>query len=533
MLNKSGKQILIVYVVLIIALLAVFSQVSQYAFVNIDDNVYVTENNFVRSGITPDGLRWVFLTTYGEFWHPLTWLSLMLDSQLHGPNASGFHLTNLILHILSTLLLFWLFNRMTGMVWKSAFVAALFGLHPLHVESVAWIAERKDVLSGFLAMLTLCFYVYYTEKPVIRRYLFVLFCFLCALMSKSIVITLPVIMILLDYWPLNRFELSKAESDLTEAAHRKGLLWLLKEKLPFFILSAAFSIGTLLAQQNPTAKIFTLLSRIANASISFVTYLERIFWPCDLAVFYPFSDKLPILQVMGAAFLILAVSIAVIMAVKRLPYLFVGWFWYVTTLLPVIGIIQVGKQSMADRYTYLPLIGTGIVLAWGVPLMFRHEVMRKKILFPVGVLFIFIMSFITWKQCGYWKDSIDLFNHALQVTENNYLAHNDLGLALFAEGKVEEAIDHYSRAIRIMPDHMIIYLNRGDAYARLGLYQSAIDDYTEAIRLKPDCADFYNKRGAVYLSRGNNGPGCRDAQKACDLGDCAIWEAARGRGDCR
>jgi hypothetical protein len=433
MLNKPQKQIMTVYIVLIIALLAVFGQVSQYNFVNIDDNVYVTENNFVRSGITPDGLRWAFLTTYGEFWHPLTWISLMLDSHLYGLNAAGFHLTNLILHILSTLLLFGLFNRMTGAIWRSAFVAALFALHPLHVESVSWIAERKDVLSAFFCMLSLYLYVYYTEKPITRRYLPILFCFLCALMSKSIVVTLPVMMILLDYWPLNRFELSKAESNLTEAAHKKGLLWLLKEKLPFFILSVAFSIGTFLAQQNPTTKNFTLTSRIANAPVSFVTYLERIFWPHDLAVFYPFSDKLPILQVLGTIFLVLVISVAVIIAVKRLPYLFVGWLWYAITLLPVIGVIQVGKQAMADRYTYLPLIGIGIGLAWGMPLLFRHEYMRKNILFPAGVLFIFIMSFVTWKQCGYWRDSIELFTHALQVTENNYLVHNDLGLALYAE----------------------------------------------------------------------------------------------------
>jgi protein O-mannosyl-transferase len=527
------KQKLTVYILLILVTAGVFWQVNRFDFVNIDDNVYVTENNFVRSGITPDGLRWMFSTTYGEFWHPLTWLSLMLDGQFHGFNAAGFHLTNLILHILSTLLLFWFLNRSTCAVWKSAFVAAFFALHPLHVESVAWIAERKDVLSAFFWMLTLCLYVLYIEKPVVKRYLLVLLCFACGLMSKSMVVTLPVVMLLLDYWPLKRFRVKKTENDLTGVASGKGFLWLLWEKTPFFVLSAFFSMGTFLAQQNPTARKFTWGSRIANAPVSFLTYLEKTFWPHDLAVFYPLSDQLPIWQVLGAVLLILVISAAVIAAAKRLPYLFVGWFWYTVTLLPVIGIIQVGKQSMADRYTYLPLIGIGIGLAWSAPLLFRRENTRKRILFPLVAVFICILSFVTWKQCGYWKNSIELFHHALRVTQNNYLAHNDLGLALFNEGKTEEAIDHYDKAIRIMPDHMIIYNNRGDAYTKLGLYQRAIEDFSEAIRLKPDYADFYSKRGAVYLNQGNYGLGCRDAFKACELGDCAILDAAQAKRDCR
>ncbi|MGD0279842.1 MAG: tetratricopeptide repeat protein [Smithella sp.] len=537
MLNKTDishpKQILIIYIILILVTLAVFWQVNQYAFVNIDDNIYVTENSRTRSGITLDGFRWVFCTTYGEFWHPLTWLSLMLDDQIYGLNAGGYHLTNLVLHIMSVLLLFWFLNRCTGMIGRSAFVAAFFALHPLHVESVAWIAERKDVLSAFFWMLTICLYVYYTEKPVIKRYLPVFLCFACALMSKSIVVTLPVIMLLLDYWPLGRFQLRNAGSGPTAASQGKSLLWLLWEKTPFFVLSAVFSIITFLAQQNPATKYFALSSRIAAAPVSFVTYLGKTLWPADLAVFYPFPDQIPIWQSLGAAFLILVISVAVIIAVKRLPYLFVGWLWYAITLLPVMGFIQVGKQAMADRYAYLPLIGIGIGLAWGVPLLFRRENMRKKILFPLGMFLIFTMSFITWKQCGYWKDSINLFNHALQVTKNNYLAHNNLGLALFAEGKTQEAITHYNKAIRIMPDNMIIYNNRGDAYAKLDWYQHAVEDFSEAIRLKPDYADFYIKRGAVYLNQGNNKLGCCDAQKACELGNCAILDAAKGKGDCR
>ena len=356
MLNKLNinpqKQKLIVYIVLILATLAVFWQVNRYDFINLDDPVYVTENSHIQSGITLDGFRWAFSTTYAEFWHPLTWLSLMFDYQLHGLNAGGYHVTNLILHILSTLLLFWLFNRMTGMMWRSAFVAVLFALHPLHVESVAWIAERKDVLSAFFWMLTLCLYVYYTEKPVMKRYLLVVFSFVLALMSKPMVVTLPVIMILLDYWPLGRFELRK--SDL--------MLWQLREKTPFFILSAVLVFITLYnpSQQDTSLKAFSLIPRLANAPVAFVTYLEKTFWPHDMAVFYPFSDQLPVWQVLEATILIIVISVTVIVMAKRLPYLFVGWMWYAITIAPVIGIIQISvtaPYAMADRYHYLPETG--------------------------------------------------------------------------------------------------------------------------------------------------------------------------------
>ena len=309
------KHKLTIYIVLTIVTLAVFWQVNKFDFVNFDDNVYVTENSHVHSGITLSGFLWAFSTTYAEFWHPLTWLSLMLDNQLYGLNAGGYHLTNLILHVLSTLLLFWLFNRMTGAIWKSAFVAAFFALHPLHVESVVWITKRKDVLSAFFWMLTLCLYVYYTEKPVIKRYLFVLFSFVCGLMSKPIVVTLPVIMILLDYWPLSRCRIG------IESKKENLVSWQLKEKMPFFVLSAVFSIITIYAQdkyiRNPQ---FSLGSRLANAPVSFITYLEKTLWPHDMAVFYPFSDQLPFWQVLGSTILILVISIVIIAVAKRLSH---------------------------------------------------------------------------------------------------------------------------------------------------------------------------------------------------------------------
>jgi hypothetical protein len=572
MLNKINispdRQKLIVYLVLTIVTLAVFWQVNQYHFINCDDPIYVTENSHVQSGITLDGFLWAFSTTYAEFWHPLTWLSLMFDYQLHGLNAGGYHLTNLILHVMSALLLFWLFNRMTGTIWRSAFVAAIFALHPLHVESVAWIAERKDVLSAFFWMLTLCFYVYYTEKPIIKRYLLVLFSFACALMSKSMVVTLPVVMILLDYWPLDRLhsreivktipeampvstDKGKKKNKLKKAALKKNIspphdrklselriggiipLWQLKEKTPFFILSAFCSFSTVYAQFKPSVRYYSLGSRIANAPVSFVTYLEKTFWPHDLTFFYPFSDQLRLWQVLGSVLLILVMSTAIILAVKRLPYLFVGWFWYAITIAPVIGIIQIGDHVMADRYTYLPSVGIAVMLAWGISSLIKSEDLRKKILFPSGIAVLAIIAVLTWKQCSYWKNSIELFKQALQVTEANYKAHANLGLALFNEGKIEEAIDHYNQAIRIEPNYNQAYYNRGTIYTKLGQYQRAIKDYNEAIRIKPDYSISYNNRGAAYLLQGNNALGCRDVQKACELGICKTLEAAKSNGICR
>ncbi|PKN51913.1 MAG: hypothetical protein CVU55_09170 [Deltaproteobacteria bacterium HGW-Deltaproteobacteria-13] len=531
MFNKinisPSKQILTVYIFLTLITLAVLGQVNQFNFINFDDNVYVTQNSHVQAGISADGVRWAFGTIHAEFWHPLTWLSLMFDYQLYGPNASGFHLTNLILHILSTLLLFWLFNRMTGAVWRSAFVAALFALHPLHVESVAWIAERKDVLSAFFWMLTLCLYVYYTEKPVIKRYLLVVFGFACALMSKSMVVTLPVIMILLDYWPLKRFESQKRK--------KNPVLWQLKEKIPLLVLSAISSMITIYAQYNPAAKKLSLGSRLAEASVAYATYLEKTFWPHGLAVCYSFWDQLSFWRISGSMLLILVISFAVIITVKRLPSLCVGWLWYLITLLPVTGIInvRVEKHTMADRFTYLPLIGIGIMLAWGIPLLMKHEAIRKKILFPAAISVLAVLSVLTWHQCGYWKNSVDLFSHTLRVTRDNYKAHNNLAAALAEEGKTDDAIDNYNKAIQIKPDYADAYNNRGNVFATLGQHQRAIEDYSAAIRLQSDYVYAYYNRGIAYFRYGENKSGCGDAKKACELGDCKILEIAQDNGFCR
>ena len=605
MLNKmnisSQRQKLIVYIALTVVTFAVFWQVNQFDFVY-DDIAYVTQNSHIQCGITQDGLRWAFSTTYAEFWHPMTWLSLMFDYQLYGMNAGGYHITNVILHILSTLLLFRLFNRMTGAIWKSAFVAAFFALHPLRVESVAWIAERKDVLSVFWGILTLYLYVYYTEKPAIKRYLLVIFSFICALMSKSMVVTLPVLMILLDYWPLGRLQQGKiAENPMpieqvpvknkkqktcktelkgnASPAYKLKLpetkiagiipLWQLWEKTSFFVLAAVFSVVAIYAQRPMFTDEHSVAARLANAPVSVVRYLGNTLWPHDLAMFYPFSDNLPLWLIWGSSLLIIIISIFVMESWKRLPYLFVGWLWYLITLMPVIGIIRSTSHSMHDCYTYLPSVGPAVMLAWGVPLLFANQESHRKIIFPAAIAVLAVLSVITWHQCGYWKNDITIFSHTVQVTKNNSMFLNNLGTALFYQGKFLESLDQYNEAIRIAPHDFDAFLNRGFVYAKLRQYQNAIEDFSKAINLKPprDTEVCYNSRGDAYLKTGqyqlatddfnkaislnpdytgayinraiaylnwgNKKLGCYDAYKACELGYCNILEMAKGKGDCR
>jgi protein O-mannosyl-transferase len=551
----SKNKMLIISFILAMATLAVFWQVNQYAFVNYDDPVYVTGNSHIQSGLTIEGLTWAFSTKYFNLWHPLVWLSFMLDYQLHGLNAGGYHVTNLIIHILSTLLLFRLFNRMTGAVWKSAFVAAFFALHPLHVESVAWIAERKDVLSAFFFVLTLYCYVYYTEKPDVKKYLLVLSFFICALMSKPMVVTLPVVMILLDYWPLGRLpsqnivnSSNHLKPDYTQEGKRKrknqkenqtdnafssnkqklpenkimGIvpLWQIKEKVPFFLLSAVIIIVNFYTSGNKVYKHFPLVSRLANAPVAFVAYLGKTLWPHDMAILYPFADQLPLWQVLCSVLLIVAVSAAVIFMARRSPYLFVGWFWFVITILPVIGIIQISTSapfSMADRYHYLTSIGLAMMLVWGIPSLLPREPIYKKILFSIAIAFLLMLMVSTWRQCHYWKNSKELWSHALNVTKDNYVAHNNLGPILFDEGKTEEAMEHFKKAIELNRDYTDAYNNRGNIYAAQGQYDLAIKDYDETIKLSSDYTLAYNNRGTVYSDTGRYQRAIEDFNEAIRL----------------
>jgi tetratricopeptide (TPR) repeat protein len=515
--THSSKYRLIIYIALTVVTLAVYGQVSGFDFVNFDDPLYILENHHIQSGFTLDSIRWAFGTKHNDLWNPLVWLSFMFDYKLFGLNAGGYHVTNLILHILSSLLLFWLFHRRTGAIWKSAFVAAFFALHPLHVESVAWVSERKDTLSAFFWMLTLCLYVRYTEKPAVKRYLFVLFSFACALMSKPMAVTLPVVMILLDYWQLNRIEQPLKNNNYTGGTIMRQL----KEKTPFFILSA---IAVIVALYNPdvtAGKLIPIGDRAANALVTFVIYLEKTFLPYHMAVYYPFPSRIPVWQVIGAALLIALISVSVMVMVKRLPYLFVGWFWYVITIAPVIGMIQVSVSApyaMADRYHYLPSIGLAVILAWGIPALIQREDIQKRILIPAGIIVIAVLAVLAWIQCGYWKNSTALWNHALKVTKDNYIAYGNSGVVLTEQGKYEEALKYFNEAIRIKPDYDILFINRGAVYAELGRYQQAFDDFNKALLLKSHNVNFYKIRGSVFYKLGRYENAVQDFTRAIYLG---------------
>ncbi|MBW1896674.1 MAG: glycosyltransferase family 39 protein, partial [Deltaproteobacteria bacterium] len=438
----------------------VFWQVTSHEFVIFDDEVYVTQNDEVQKGLSWDGVAWAFTTTHANFWHPLTWLSHMLDCRLFGLNPAGHHLTSLLLHIANTLLLFLVFHRMTGALWPSAFVAALFACHPLHVESVAWVSERKDVLSTLFWMLTLGAYVRYVEHPRGRAYLLAVVFFSLGLMAKPMLVTLPFVLLLLDYWPLDRLDFGQQSHRPGDQAGHPGypkssFFHLLLEKVPFLVLSAVSCIVAYTAQAHggaiKSSGVFSIDVRIANALISYVSYLEKTFWPHHLAVFYPHPGTWPVWQIAGAGLLLVSISALVLLGMRKKPYLTLGWFWYLGTLVPVIGLVQVGIHAMADRYTYVPLIGVFIMIAWGLQDIAKRWRPQRVVLGLSAAAVICAFTISSARQLNHWQNSSTLFQHALNVTEDNYGAHNNLGLALAQRGKLDEAIDHYLRALEIKP----------------------------------------------------------------------------------
>jgi tetratricopeptide (TPR) repeat protein len=510
------KFIYLIIILLIAASCFAFGRISGNDFINFDDNIYITGNNHIQSGINYESIKWAFTAVVSNNWHPLTLISHALGWSLFGANPSGHHIVSMFLHIGSVILLFLFLNKTTGNLWAAAFAAAFFALHPLRVESVAWAAERKDVLSMFFGMAAIYAYSFYAEKQRPSKYLLCLIFFAMALMSKPMMVTLPFVLMLLDYWPLKRWQkaIDDPRKDFNPTAR---LIW---EKVPFICLTIVSSIVTFWTQSESgsvSLADFTFLTRSANATISYVSYLEKIFWPVNLAVFYPFNLSLPLWKVLTSGLILILITLTVIYYIRKLPFLFTGWFLYLGTLVPVIGLVQIGNQAMADRYTYLPSVGIALMLTWGIPLLFPNENTRKKILLPAAIAVIAILSVLTWRQCGYWKNSATLFIHALQVTKNNYLAHNNLGITLFDEKKNEEAIDHFSTSISIKEDYHYAYNNRGFTYAKLGQYQRALDDYNKAISLFPDYITAYSNRGIAYYALGYYQNAIEDFNKAIAL----------------
>ena len=506
---------LLICLFLIVATLLVFGQVRNYEFFSWDDLGYVRDNPAIQAGLSCKSVVWAFSTTRVGLWLPVTWLSFMLDFELYGLNAGGYHLTNLLLHLANTLLLFLVLKRMTGALYRSAFVAALFALHPLHVESVAWVTERKDVLSTLFWMLTLWAYTRYVDTPSLHRYLLALLAFSLGLMAKPMLVSLPFVLLLLDYWPFDRLQYGQVYSADLQAKesmdfHGKRLPYhrLLWEKVPFFIFSAACSVVTFFAQKSAKAVAsldgMSVTTRFANALVSYVKYMGKMVWPRNLAVLYPHpGDSLPLWQILGAGLLLTAISVLVIWAARRHHrYPAVGWLWYLFTLVPVIGLVQVGLQAMADRFTYVPLIGLFIVIAWGVPeLMKRYG--HRQILLGVGSMAVLTgLSISSWFQVRYWENSITLYEHAIQVTTNSYLPHLNLGVALFDLGKIDEAISHYQEVLRIKPNNAEAHNNLGVAVIKLGKIEAAIAHYLRAIQLEPQYAEAHNNLGNALAEQG-------------------------------
>jgi len=522
-INNRSKEFIIkhrdilICLFLIIVILAVYWQVQNYDFVNFDDDGYVTENRHVQEGLTLKGITWAFTKFSPTYWHPLTWLSHMLDCELYGLEPGMHHLTSLLFHIVNTLLLFLVFRKMTGSLWQSAFVAALFALHPINVDTVAWVAERKNVLSTFFWILTMFTYARYIEKPGLFRYMLTFSVFALGLMAKPMLVTLPFVLLLLDYWPLRRLHFGQSNSDNRRKARKSTtsdytgspIFRLVLEKTPFFLLVILyFCLISLSFQPDAVGVVSTesvsMKLRLANALVSCVSYMGKMIWPQDLAVLYPFpTTMLPIWQITGAVLLLVCVSVLVARVWKQKPYFVVGWLWFLGTLVPVIGIIQSGLwPAMADRWAYIPLIGLFIMIAWGVPdLLSRWQHRRAFLAISAGCI-LSVLTMVTWMQLQYWQNSISLFEHTLNVTTDNFVMHNNMGLALQEQGKTDEAIGHYTDALKIKPDYADAHYNFGIALQEQGKIDEAIAHYTDALKINPDYAKAHYNLGIVRQKQG-------------------------------
>jgi Flp pilus assembly protein TadD len=484
---------------------AVFWQVCTYDFVNYDDPLYIYENPNIQAGITLKTIKWAFTTGYANFWHPLTWLSHMLDWQLFGSNPAGHHLVNLIFHIANTLLVFLVLKRMTGALWSSAFVAALFALHPLHVESVAWVAERKDVLSIFFWLLTMWAYIRYVKQSSVANYLLTLLVFALGLMAKPMLVTLPFVLLLLDYWPLARIPQGQEKKHTDTRFHR--LYPLILEKIPFIVLSAVFSVIAFLVQRSGEAvaplTALPIKLRIYNALISYVEYIEKMIWPSRLAMFYPHpSQNVSVLYAIISAALLLSVTILILRFAKERRYLVTGWLWYLGTLVPVIGFVQVGEHAMADRYSYITLTGLFIIIAWGLPELLEKWPHRKIMLWASSLIVLSALAICAHLQQRYWKNTLTLCEHALKVTDNNYEAHFCMMDMLLKQGRIEEAIWHNTEALRINPYYLDAITGLGTALYEAGRIDEAIYYYERALKMNSRFAPAHANLAVALIAEG-------------------------------
>jgi len=634
-LSRQKKSVLWICLCIALMTFAVYGQVRNHAFIDFDDYEYITENPHVRSGLSMDNVVWAFSSYHSNNWHPLTWISHMVDVQIFGLNPAGHHLINVFFHIVNTILLLLLLRRLTGDLWPSAFVAALFALHPLHVESVAWAAERKDVLSTCFWILTTWMYVRYTETPDWKRYSLVILMFALGLMAKQMLVTLPFVLLLLDYWPLRRIAgkggqikdkrkiwpsaanskstapetggkmkkrkgFSSSETAATAGGKQRKSLpdsirmnmeesgkgqrqvpigRLIVEKIPLLALAMiAGSIVFVVQQQSGvlySLSPFPFRIRLENALVSYVVYIGKMFWPVNLAVFYPHPlHSLALWKILGAAGLLIAISAAIIWKGRRYPYLITGWFWYLGTLVPVIGLVQVGVQAMADRYTYIPLIGLFIMIAWGgrdlVSFLARQQAINSendqpagtgaspgkpeksrggkgkwgrfyfssenrtvpifpsalsktelfapvRIILALAVAVLLILSFLTWKQAGYWRENVILYDHAVRVVPDNYWAYNNLGAALASRGETDAAMTRFAKSLKIMPHYPGANQNMAAALYKQGHHVEALPLLERALKLQPRNPDLHITLGAVLLKMNRNADATDHFREALNL----------------
>jgi protein O-mannosyl-transferase len=522
--TRDRMTLLAVGGLLLLAVLLVFGRSLGYGFVNFDDNEYVYDNPHLTHGLTGPSVAWAFTATECYNWHPLTWLSYLLDYQLYGLQPWGYHLTNVLLHAATAIGLFWVLRRMTGEVWPSAFVAAAFAIHPLRVESVVWVSERKDVLSGLFFMLTLGAYVEYVRRPFsMVRYLLVALLFALGLMAKPMLVTLPFVLLLLDCWPLERLRWGGSCTAIPGATVQQSPqpMWrLVVEKTPLFLLAAASCAATSAAQQATVVRLdlLPLGSRAANAMISCAAYMGLFLYPANLAAFYPHQGLQPPMgQVAVASLILVGICLAAVVARRRCPYLFVGWYWYLGMLVPVIGLVQVGRQAMADRYTYLPQIGLLIAVAWAAKQAFgswAHRVWAGRV--AAGLILAVLMG-CAWRQTAYWRDSETLWRHALDCTANNGIAGNNLGIILREEGKIDEAIDFLESAMRVNPNDVMVLNNLALALNDREKHAEALALLEKALELRPDEVHTHANLGLVLADCGRIDDALAQCQKALDI----------------
>lgn len=504
-LRSMSSSLLICFFIILFTTI-VYWNVRDFSFINYDDPLYVTENAYVKSGLSIETIKWSFTsaTEKTNYWVPITWLSFLIDYEIYGDHPGGYHITNLFFHIINAILLFFLFNKMTGQVWPSGLVAILFALHPLHVESVAWVTERKDVLSAFFWLLAMWMYAIYAKKPNPYHYMAAFILFILGLMSKPIVVTAPFLFLLLDYWPLRRFQLKRFITKENEFPFTLPLIW---EKLPFFLIIGFASIAAFVTQASGNAIMpledCSVYVRIENVLVAYIAYLGKMIWPIGLSPVYPHPGRLPLWQPVTAFALITGITCFVFYQSKRRPYLAVGWLWYIGTLVPVIGFVVIGPHAIADRYTYVPLIGIFVMIAWYI---FDWVSLRAFRWFGIPIITVIVITLMitTQVQVQYWRDSITLFEHAIRVTKNNWLAHNNLGIALLEKGKVDEAEILIDKALSFSPFYVDALYNRGMIYQKKGQIEQAKAAYEKTLNQDPSNIKTHLNLGVLFTETGDD-----------------------------